>query len=154
MIRRFIKWGGLGVLGFLVLAQAVPYGRSHTNPPVTKEPAWDSAATRTQAVKSCFDCHSNKTTWPWYSNVAPMSWLVQSDVDGGRNILNFSEWDKPQEGRDAADVVRAEEMPPLQYTLIHRGAKMSDAEREAFVRGLEATLAASPSVPGGREGDK
>lgn len=86
--------------------------------------------------------------------MAPASWLVQKDVDEGRGILNFSEWDKPQEGREAAEVVREGEMPPSQYTLLHPRAKMSDAEKEALARGLDATLAASPSVPGGREEDE
>jgi mono/diheme cytochrome c family protein len=152
MIRRLIKWGGLGILALLVLAQAVPYGRSHSNPPVTKEPAWDSAATRAQVVESCFDCHSNETKWPWYTNVAPSSWLVQRDVDEGRSKLNFSEWDRPQEGSDAAEVVRSGEMPPWQYTLLHRGAKLSDAEKESLAKGLEATF--GPRPPGSRGRDE
>ncbi len=89
----------LGGAGCLVLAaagfgllQLVPYGRNHTNPPVAAEPAWASAQTRALAVRACFDCHSNETTWPWYSNVAPVSWLIQRDVDEGRRRLNFSEW--------------------------------------------------------------
>jgi mono/diheme cytochrome c family protein len=140
MIRRLLKWGGLGIIALLIVAQAVPYGRSHDNPPVTAEPAWDSAATRAQVVESCFDCHSNETKWPWYTNVAPASWLVQKDVDEGRDTLNFSEWDRSQEGDEAAHVVREGEMPPWQYTLLHRGAKLSDAEKETLARGLEATF--------------
>src|SRR5581483_2821093 len=96
-------WRRLGWLlaagaALFLLAQAVPYDRSHTNPPVTAEPRWDSPQTRELAARACFDCHSNLTTWPWYSNVAPISWLVQRDVDGGRSALNFSEWNKPQDG--------------------------------------------------------
>ena len=94
--KRVMLWTGLVVLGIFALIQAVPYGRSHTNPPVTAEAPWDSARTRELAVRACYDCHSNETTWPWYSNVAPMSWLVQRDVDEGRGVLNFSEWDQPQ----------------------------------------------------------
>jgi hypothetical protein len=70
-------------VGLLAVAQAIPYGRGHSNPPVTKEPAWDSSRTRELAKRACFDCHSNETTWPWYSNVAPESWLIQRDVDAG-----------------------------------------------------------------------
>jgi hypothetical protein len=96
---RWLRWlllAGIAVIALLALAQAVPYGRAHTNPPVTKEPSWDSPRTRELASRACFDCHSNETRWRWYSNVAPVSWLVQRDVDGGRSAFNFSEWDKPQ----------------------------------------------------------
>ena len=90
---RRILLGVLAVLvvGFLTI-QLVPYGRDHTNPPVTGEPPWDSPETRAMAVASCFDCHSNETEWPWYSNIAPFSWRIQSHVDEGREVLNFSQW--------------------------------------------------------------
>jgi hypothetical protein len=79
------------------LAQAVPYGRNHENPPVQAEPIWDSPRTRQLAKRACFDCHSNETTWPWYTNFAPFSWLAYNDVTGGRSALNFSEWNRPQD---------------------------------------------------------
>ena len=93
----------VGVLG-LLLIQLVPYGRDHTNPRVIAEPTWDSAKTRATAVIACFDCHSNETKWPWYSNIAPMSWLVQRDVDEGREHMNLSEW-TPGQGSEAAEKV-------------------------------------------------
>ena len=83
-MRRALKWALIGIPVVLVLIQFVPYGRSHTNPPVTGEPKWSSARVRQLTKDACFDCHSNETTWPWYSNVAPVSWLVQRDVDSGR----------------------------------------------------------------------
>src|SRR3954467_130154 len=92
MIRRMLLWA----LGIGVVIQLIPYGHSHTNPPVVKEPAWYSPQTRALAKRACFDCHSNETKWPWYSNVAPISWQVQNDIEGARRHLNFSEWDKPQ----------------------------------------------------------
>lgn len=147
--RLLLLRGALGLVVLLVVIQAVPYGRDHSNPLVTREPAWDSAATRDLTARACFDCHSNETKWPWYTNVAPSSWLVQSDVDGGRDNLNFSEWNRPQEaGGEIAEIVRSGEMPPLQYRILHAGARLSDAERDALVRGLEATLRASPPIPG------
>jgi mono/diheme cytochrome c family protein len=84
-------------LALFAVAQVVPYGHSRKNPPVVKEPAWDSPATRALAKQACFDCHSNETEWPMYSRVAPVSWLIQYDVDEGRAVLNFSEWHRPQE---------------------------------------------------------
>jgi hypothetical protein len=93
-IWRRIGWFALAGAAFFLPIQAVPYGRSHGNPPTTAEPRWDSPLTRELAARACFDCHSNLTSWPWYSNIAPVSWLIQRDVDGGRGSLNFSEWNQ------------------------------------------------------------
>ena len=128
----------VGVVGLLAI-QLVPYGRDHTNPAVVSEPEWDSAATRATAVIACFDCHSNQTVWPWYSNIAPMSWLVQRDVDEGREHLNFSNWTAGQ-GAAAPTMVESGKMPPFQYKLLHPGANLSDADKAAFIDGLTATL--------------
>ena len=102
-----------------------------------KEPAWNTPETRELAARACFDCHSNQTVWPWYSNVAPVSWLVWSDVVRGRKELNFSEWDRPQrEAREAASTVRKGSMPPWYYPW----ARLNATERQALIRGLEGTL--------------
>jgi hypothetical protein len=133
----------VAVLAFLVI-QAVPYGRSHSNPPVREEPRWDSPATRELVVGACFDCHSNETSWPWYSNIAPVSWLVQRDVNDGREALNFSEWDRPQEkAHDVAEVIQEGEMPPNTYRFLHSGARLSSAEKQDLIRGLLATVGAA-----------
>ena len=134
---------GLGVLGTFVAIQLVPYGRHHTNPPVTGEPAWDTPATRALARQACFDCHSNETEWPAYANIAPVSWLVQHDVDEGRAVLNFSEWTRPQkEAKEAAKELREGEMPPTAYKLIHAHARLSAADRDRLAQGLARTLGA------------
>jgi hypothetical protein len=148
--QRLVSYGGLFALLFFLLIQVVPYGRSHTNPPVTQEPKWDSPQTRALAVRSCFDCHSNLTKWLWYSNVAPVSWLIQRDVDGGRSQFNFSEWDKPQDISigDLADSIRSGSMPPWFYVIPHPSANLNAAEKEALIRGLTATLNASPPKGG------
>jgi len=126
----------------LLLIQLVPYGRSHTNPPVVQEPAWDSPATRSMAKTACFDCHSNETEWPWYANIAPASWLVQRDVGEGRLNLNFSEWGTggQMDAGKVAEVIRQGEMPPFQYTLIHKEARLSAAVREQFAAGMQKSL--------------
>jgi hypothetical protein len=135
---------GLVVLAVIAAGiQFVPYGRDHTNPPVTAEPAWDSPETRRLAVVACFDCHSNETVWPWYTNIAPMSWLVQNDVDEGRAVVNYSEWDRPQEETgESAEVVQEGEMPPRIYTVIHPAARLDRTEIDRLVAGLTATLGA------------
>ena len=141
--RPVRKWALRGVVALVILfglAQLVPYGRDHTNPSVTREVKWDSARTRELAVGACYDCHSNLTVWPWYSNIAPVSWLVYADVKSGREALNFSEWDRPQggEGSDAAEAVRSGSMPPFQYKPLHPAGRLTTAERNELARGLES----------------
>jgi mono/diheme cytochrome c family protein len=129
------------VFALLLLAQAVPYGRSHTNPPGRTEPQWSGAHTRELARRACFDCHSNETKWPWYSHVAPASWLVQSDVDEGRGDLNFSEGPAgTKRAKKAAREVSEGDMPPLPYRLMHPEARLTDAEKAELIHGLEATF--------------
>jgi mono/diheme cytochrome c family protein len=136
-MKSVVRWVVLAGVALLLVIQVLPFGRDHTNPPVRKEPAWDAPETRALAVRACFDCHSNQTVWPWYSNVAPISWLVWSDVVRGRKELDFSEWDRPQkEARESAGTVRKGSMPPWYSPW----AKLDAAEREALSRGLEATL--------------
>jgi hypothetical protein len=126
----------------LVAMQVIPYGRDHGNPPVSAEPAWDSPDTRALAKRACFDCHSNETAWPAYSNAAPLSWMIQRNVSEGRAALNFSEWQRPQEeAGEAAEKVLEGDMPPSTYQLMHAHARLSAAERETLARGLEKTLA-------------
>ena len=137
-----MKFGKL--IGFLFLAglilfgliQLVPYGRDHTNPPVLQEPAWD-AQTRAIAQRACFDCHSNETTYPWYSYVAPVSWLTQRDVEQGRKELNFSEWEMGEdEAEDIAEVILEGEMPLPIYLIMHPDARLSEAEKAKLIEGL------------------
>lgn len=145
MKKGVVKVGLWAVAGVAVLIQFVPVDR--TNPPVTREVRWDSDATRDLARRSCYDCHSNETEWPWYSSVAPASWLVAGDVAEGRTHLNFSTWDQPNEDSDKIiEMVESGEMPLRKYTLAHPGARLSDEARAALVRGLRATLASDPPV--------
>lgn len=138
----------LAAIAAFALIQLVPYGRAHANPPVRSQPRWDSARTQQLFARACGACHSNLTTWPWYSNVAPVSWLVQHDVEDGRARLNASEWNQqpqPPAG-EVSEVVRSGEMPPLQFTLIHKEARLSSAEKAALAAGLQRTFASSPPL--------
>jgi hypothetical protein len=146
--------GFLGTVIVLVVIQLVPYGRDHSNPPITAEPEWDSPVTRELAVRACFDCHSNEVAWPWYSNVAPFSWAAQRHVEEGREALNLSEMDRPQhEVDEAAETVIEGEMPPRYYTLMHSTARLTDAERMQLIDGLEATLGGDHDRGDGRDDD-
>lgn len=121
------------------LIQLVPYGRNHQTPPVTQEVKWVSPQTRELAVRACYDCHSNETQWPWYSNIAPISWLVEHDVAEGRRELNFSEADRRLRRADeAAGQVRRDNMPQWYYVLLHPEANLSTAEKQTLIQGLSA----------------
>ena len=152
-MRKWIVRGLIAVVALFLVAQIVPYGRDHTNPPVTREIRWDSPRTRELAMGACGDCHSNLTDWRAYSNIAPASWLIYSDVKGGREHLNFSEWDRPQgEGDDEIiEVIEEGSMPPFVYKPLHAKARLSDTERAELVQGLERTLARDPAIGGGSD---
>jgi hypothetical protein len=146
---RWLRWALVAAGALFLLAQAIPYGRSHTNPPVTAEPRWNAPATRSLAARACFDCHSNLTTWPWYANVAPVSWLVQRDVNGGRAALNFSEWNRPQDAAgDVTEAIAGGDMPPWYFTIMHPKARLSSLDKQRLIAGLAATFRGSPPVGG------
>ena len=141
MLRRPAFWILVARLVIGVGVQLIPYGRDHSNPKVIREPAWDSPQTRELAVGACFDCHSNETAWPWYAKIAPFSWLVDNQVTGGRAVLNFSEWNKTQDGASgAASAVRDDQMPPWYYKLAHASARLSETDVEALATGLERSI--------------
>ena len=88
---------------------------------------------------SCYDCHSNETVYPWYSKVAPVSWLVRRDVKEGRKELNFSDWNKLKITKKAknfdkiAEYTESEEMPMKIYTIMHPNARLDDAGRKKII---------------------
>jgi hypothetical protein len=96
--------------------------------------------------RSCYDCHSDHTVWPWYSSVAPVSWLVSDDVTKGKKKMNFSEWgklsDAKQEARlnEICEQTRADEMPLPNYLIIHSEAKLSIADKDALCKWVELEL--------------
>ena len=153
--KRSKKRIALWVIGILVvifaLMQAVPYGRNHTNPPVSNGFVWADSQAEALAKTACYDCHSNQTDWWWATDIAPFSWLIQSDVEGARRRLNFSAY----EGRpDVEEFQRAVQggMPPFQYWLVHWNAKLNDTQKQTLIKGYEASLAAnSGSSSGGSQ---
>ena len=121
--------------------QFIPPMLSHTNPPVTGEPRWNSLETRATFFKACADCHSNETVFPWYSSVAPVSWLVESDIREGRKHFNISEWDKrTMNGAESANEVRRGAMPAGLYLLMHSDANLNTVEKKKFIKGLIETF--------------
>ncbi|UPT78282.1 heme-binding domain-containing protein [Sulfurovum sp. XGS-02] len=138
-----MKYKILGIVILVTIAiQFVPYGKDHSNPPVVAEPKWDSPKTKEYFVRACADCHSHKTKWPWYSNIAPISWLNQYDVEEGREHFNVSMWgvQKKNEGDEAKEEFQEGEMPPWFYIIAHPDAKLSESETKEFMKGLAATF--------------
>jgi hypothetical protein len=129
------RWAlSLVLVGFI----SVQFVRAdRTNPPV---PQGASLLTKVPPEvgaildRSCRDCHSNETRWPWYSHIAPMSWLVAADVHNGRDHVNFSEWtsysadDRDKFLNGMCSLTKRQRMPLPIYLVIHRDAKLSDAD--------------------------
>jgi Haem-binding domain len=150
--RSILGWlAGIVLIGLLI--QLIPYGHDHSNPPVIQEPNWNSPQTRAITKRACFDCHSNETVWPWYSNIAPVSWFIYRDVFLGREHLNFSEWDvhpslpqgegegeEHQHGPDVfQEVLESHEMPPRPYLLLHPEARLTNEEVLILIEGLKTS---------------
>jgi len=143
-VKRLLRALGIGLVYVAVLfgvLQLVPYGRTHSNPPTTREPAWDSSRTRELAVRACFNCHSNETTWPTYASVAPFSWVVQHDVEAAREIVNFSEWNVSYPLADyCGSSTRDGNMPPVKYRMAHPEADLTKEEMMELADGLDRTI--------------
>lgn len=136
--KKILFIGVILVVGFVVI-QFVPYGRDHTNPAVGNEPNWSNPQMAELVGRACGDCHSNKTVWPWYANVAPVSWLVQHDVEEGRMALNFSDWGhsaEMEESEELVEVIEEGEMPPAFYLLLHPNAKLTASEKKQLIQEL------------------
>ena len=134
---RIVRWPLAALVGLFLVIQLVPYGWWHENPAVIRDAPWPDAESRRIARESCYSCHSNETDWPFYAYVAPMSWLVRYDVQGGREELNFSDWDESSDkADDAVEMVRDGDMPLDRYTWIHRDAALTQAERDHLVDAL------------------
>jgi hypothetical protein len=140
MGKGAFKVGAL-VVAAVILLQLVPVDR--TNPPVTAEIAAPAPVMEILQT-SCYDCHSNETDWPWYSHVAPVSWMVSKHVEIGRRNLNFSHWGMlsgEDQGRAREEIWEALErgtMPHRGYLRWHPEAGMSPAQMEtleAWTRG-------------------
>ena len=141
-MKKILLYSLLGILVIFVLIQLIPFGRQKDNPPVNQEPQWDSQQTRDLAQAACFDCHSNETVWPWYSNIAPISWVIADHVEEGREHFNVSAWgvQKHNEGEDAAEEVEEGEMPVFGYTFTHPEARFTQEEKARLIKGLKATF--------------
>lgn len=138
--KPFKTAGGLLVLALVVMQFFRP---ERTNPASDPGASFEAVVKPPQEVASsmkraCHDCHSNETNWPWYSNIAPVSWFIASDVNEGRTHLNFSDWtkagaegEKPDLGELCSEV-QAGKMPLRSYTVLHPQAKLNSGEIAAL----------------------
>ncbi|AMM52854.1 cytochrome C [Rufibacter sp. DG15C] len=134
------------IVGLLVLIQFIRIDK--TNPPA--DPAQDFITLKNPPQEvahilkaSCYDCHSNHTTYPWYTNVAPVSWWVKRHINEGRDELNFSEWGNYTAKRaahkldESYELVAEGEMPLSSYTLIHANARLSEPQKQQLLAWLK-----------------
>jgi Haem-binding domain len=140
-----IKIAVIAIIGFLIVAQA--FRIKKTNPPVEGDLQAPPPVEHV-LMRSCYNCHSNKTVWPWYSNVAPASWLVAHDVGDGRRHVNFSRWgtyttaQKAKKLKKIAKEIKEGDMPPLYYVFPeHPQARLSAADRQAIVNWTTSAIA-------------
>ena len=141
MNRAWVKWVVIGFVVFIIFIQFVQPRR--TNPAVTASRSLDAhvaVPTNVQIVlqRACYNCHSSATIWPWYSHVAPVSWLVVNDVNTARGHINFQDWEaqvSPQEGQEhlglICKLIRDGSMPPANYRFMHKDSYISPDEANA-----------------------
>jgi hypothetical protein len=134
-MRKWLLRIGVGLLIGFVGVQFVPV--EGVNPAVESDVPMSSEM-KAAIRRACYDCHSN--VWPWYSQVAPVSWLIARDVRFGRSKLNFSAWDKYKDRkktgklREIVSELKAGTMPPSYYALMHIDAALSTHEQELIIR--------------------
>ena len=145
-MRKTLKWIAIGLVALFLAAQV--YQPDRSNPPVDESKTIFTSLNVPPDVKavldrSCTDCHSNNTTWPWYSHVAPMSWLVARDVKDGRSSMNFSVWGTYKRTRqsgkldDISEQLSTDKMPLKPYRIMHPNSALSKEETDRVSRWAE-----------------
>ena len=148
--RRNAKIATVIFCATFVVAQA--FRIEKTNPPVHSDIVADQSV-KSLLHRACYNCHSNETVWPWYSNVAPVSWLVGNDVKEARRHMNFSDWGTYSSSAQSrrleaiAEVMKEGEMPPWYYSIMHPESRLSDSERNEIRNWAAQSLALSGTRP-------
>ena len=142
MKRIPVKWIVLGAIAVVFLIQLIrPRETNPTIVPSRGLVAHLDVPLDVQNVlkRSCYDCHSNATVWPWYSHVAPVSWYVARDVNVGRSHINFQNWEAQLNQQEALEhlgltckLVREGRMPPAEYRVMHKGTDVTPEEASAI----------------------
>jgi hypothetical protein len=159
-MRKFLRRGFLILaVGFVVIQF---YRPDRTNPPVVPQRSLESHFAVPPNVsatlrRSCFDCHSNETHWPWYTNISPVSWILASHINGGRSHLNFDEWDRFNGSHEQAvgfrlicREIKAHNMPLPSYLWIHWSSRLSDSDISelcAWTTAMQQSLGEPDATP-------
>ncbi len=141
-MKKYLRWGVVVLAVAFVGIQFIRPER--TNPSFDRAKDFASQPGSDSSIASilrraCYDCHSDETRWPWYSNIAPASWQVVDDVNTGRRHVNFSIWGKYPPSRrsesldDIHDQISSGDMPLKKYLLLHPDARLTQAERDSIV---------------------
>ena len=156
-MRRKIRLGLLlSMMALLVAIQLVPSGVIN---PASKGEVFAPPEIQNTLRRSCYDCHSNQTQWPWYSHVAPFSWAVARDIELGRRQLNFSEWagyypvTRRRKLQWMGRALQQEAMPPLSYRLIHPSSRLSPQDRAQLERWIDTQLVSAATASASKAGD-
>ena len=140
MFKKKYIWPAIGII--FILIQFIRIDK--TNPPI--DPKLDFLTTvnppaeiSTKIKAACYDCHSHHTSYPWYTNVAPLSWWIKGHINGGRKHLNFSKWTEYEEKKqdhkleECVEMLEKKWMPLGTYTWLHSEAKLTDIERNDMI---------------------
>ena len=141
-MKKTLKWTGIILVVVLVVIQAIRPAK--TNPPIDQSKTIENNTQMSPEVvavldRACADCHSSKTTWPWYSQIAPISWYLADHVKDGRKELSLSDWGTYETRRksrkldEIREQVESGTMPIKSYVLLHPNAKLSDADRRLLI---------------------
>ena len=147
MARKILTSAAIAIFCCLLIAQVKTIQR--TNPPLKGDLAAPPQI-KTLLRGACYDCHSNETRWPWYTHIAPVSWLVGHDVERGRQELNFSEWGSyyPATRRRKLQwinrALREETMPPWKYRVLHPGTGLTQGDLMVLEQWIEAEIKNQP----------
>ena len=138
-MKRTLKWIGISLVVLLVVSQAIRPAK--TNPAVNETQTMQANTHMSPEVamileRACSNCHSSRTTWPWYSQVAPVSWFIVSDVNDARRKWSLSDWGtykpdkKASKLQEICEQVEQGEMPLASYVLVHPTARLSESDKQ------------------------
>ncbi len=155
-MKKFLKWFLIILIVAIIVIQFINRPDKSTSNNITADDI-TRKLTVPQSIqdimkRSCYDCHSNQTAWPWYTNVAPVSWLIADDVFSGRKKMNFNEWGKLSQSKqekklaDICDEITGDDMPLPKYLILHSDAKLSVADKDALCSWANSYLKDSDST--------
>ena len=137
------------LVAFLVMAQFVGIEKTNPHSNISKDllTVTHAPGNIVSLLKgACYDCHSNETTYPWYTNIQPLGWWIKGHINGARRHLNFSKWSTYSEKRkkrkikECGELIEEVEMPLTSYTWMHKDARLSDKERAILVKWFKGLL--------------